>query len=396
MVAWHPRGEVLASCSYDNSIKLWVMDGDDWVCAQTLEGERAAPGAAACAPGQLQRPLTGAATAVDLVPGACRLTSGHAACRLLAAAGPLAHESTVWCIAFTRDGQHMASCSDDRTVKASAAAGLGGGRGCRAWTAHAQPLCEASSCLCCWRWGKAGAEPRAADGQAFINVGVRAAGARLQVWECRFRGAEPAFVLSASISGHHDRTIYSLDWSCDDAYLATGGSLARVPCPRALAVGSAHPAQAEGRARRPGVHRGSKAARGCIEGHAQAIPARAHTAWCLSRTAGSGTNSIQLFTRAGGDAGPQSSDHPPGSGATEGSPGSLSPEAAANGQGVQEGPQGGSWQEAARVQQAHELDVNCVRWHPHHAWLLASASDDGSIKLWRHTRADAPLQRLQV
>jgi hypothetical protein len=37
-LAWHPAGELLASCSYDNSVKLWVNDGDEWVCAQTLGG----------------------------------------------------------------------------------------------------------------------------------------------------------------------------------------------------------------------------------------------------------------------------------------------------------------------------------------------------------------------
>lgn len=38
-IAWHPSRELLASCSYDNSIKLWANDEADWVCVQTLEGE---------------------------------------------------------------------------------------------------------------------------------------------------------------------------------------------------------------------------------------------------------------------------------------------------------------------------------------------------------------------
>ena len=37
-VRWHPQGEVLASASYDDSIKLWVDEDDEWVCAQTLAG----------------------------------------------------------------------------------------------------------------------------------------------------------------------------------------------------------------------------------------------------------------------------------------------------------------------------------------------------------------------
>ena len=38
-VAWHPHGEVLVSASYDDSIKLWVLCDDDWICAQTLSSE---------------------------------------------------------------------------------------------------------------------------------------------------------------------------------------------------------------------------------------------------------------------------------------------------------------------------------------------------------------------
>ena len=37
-LAWHPEEERLVSCSYDDSLKVWVPDddGDDWRCAQTL------------------------------------------------------------------------------------------------------------------------------------------------------------------------------------------------------------------------------------------------------------------------------------------------------------------------------------------------------------------------
>lgn len=37
-VAWHPDGEILVSCSYDDSIKLWREAGGDWMCEQTLSG----------------------------------------------------------------------------------------------------------------------------------------------------------------------------------------------------------------------------------------------------------------------------------------------------------------------------------------------------------------------
>lgn len=38
MVAWQPGGELLASASYDDSIKLWRDVGDEWECTQTLSG----------------------------------------------------------------------------------------------------------------------------------------------------------------------------------------------------------------------------------------------------------------------------------------------------------------------------------------------------------------------
>ena len=32
---------------------------------------------------------------------------------------------------------------------------------------------------------------------------------------------------------------------------------------------------------------------------------------------------------------------------------------------------------------AHNGDVNCVRWHPLDSTFLASAGDDGTVRLWR-------------
>ncbi|CAG8434601.1 15079_t:CDS:2 [Funneliformis mosseae] len=65
MVIWHPTNELLASASYDDTIKLWREDDDDWYCSDTLEG----------------------------------------------------HESTVWAIDFDKDGEYLVSASDDKTIK---------------------------------------------------------------------------------------------------------------------------------------------------------------------------------------------------------------------------------------------------------------------------------------
>ena len=45
-------------------------------------------------------------------------------------------------------------------------------------------------------------------------------------------------------------------------------------------------------------------------------------------------------------------------------------------------------------EQAHDFDVNCVRWHPKDPLLLASAGDDNSVKLWRYTPAAAEMNGL--
>lgn len=36
------------------------------------------------------------------------------------------------------------------------------------------------------------------------------------------------------------------------------------------------------------------------------------------------------------------------------------------------------------IENAHEQDVNCVRWNPKTGKILLSCSDDGSVKLWRN------------
>ena len=64
-IAWVPDNLVLASASYDNTIKFWAQKDDDWECIDTIAG----------------------------------------------------HSSTVWCIDFTKDGKFLASVSDDMKTK---------------------------------------------------------------------------------------------------------------------------------------------------------------------------------------------------------------------------------------------------------------------------------------
>ena len=65
-VKWHPSDNLLFSTSYDNTIRCWKYDEavDDWLCNLSISG----------------------------------------------------HLSTVWQLDFSPDGQHIASCSEDRQI----------------------------------------------------------------------------------------------------------------------------------------------------------------------------------------------------------------------------------------------------------------------------------------
>ena len=45
-----------------------------------------------------------------------------------------------------------------------------------------------------------------------------------------------------------------------------------------------------------------------------------------------------------------------------------------------------SFQLSIKKLDAHPTDVNCVRWHPKDPNLLASAGDDGCIRLWHYQK----------
>ena len=38
---------------------------------------------------------------------------------------------------------------------------------------------------------------------------------------------------------------------------------------------------------------------------------------------------------------------------------------------------------------AHDGDVNCVKWHPRDGTRLVSCGDDGAVRMWRYRRGTA-------
>ncbi|NWI88569.1 CIAO1 protein, partial [Pitta sordida] len=101
-----PPAQLLASASYDDTVRLYREEEDDWVCCATLEG----------------------------------------------------HDSTVWAVAFDRDGERLASVSDDRTL--------------RIWRRFGPGNREGVAC--------SGTDP---------------------TWKC-----------VCTLSGYHSRTIYDVSW----------------------------------------------------------------------------------------------------------------------------------------------------------------------------------------
>jgi len=49
-VQFHPRQQLLLSASYDDTVKVWAEDGDDWYCVSTLDAHSTTVWALACSP----------------------------------------------------------------------------------------------------------------------------------------------------------------------------------------------------------------------------------------------------------------------------------------------------------------------------------------------------------
>lgn len=155
---------------------------------------------------------------------------------------------------------------------------------------------------------------------------------RMVVWKAQTPSAADAsfvvdaltFTRSAVIAGGHTRTVFSCDWARDAALLAEGSGSSS----EAAAAATAASALVTG----PPVLASSGA-----------------------------DDTIRVYR--------EESELGPGVGsATSGGSGSAA----------------STFTQVVCVQHAHQGDVNVVRWHPTDTTLLASAGDDGLVKLWRY------------
>ncbi|CAL5220729.1 g2787 [Coccomyxa viridis] len=314
-LAWSPSGETLASCSGDKTVRLWTRrspGSEEWVCDAILEESQTRTiRCCSWAPGgrQLATASFDATTAIWEVQGGVWEQ----------VATLEGHENEVKGVAWSPSGCIIATCSRDKSVWLWEAlpgneyecmdVKQGHSQDVKAvvWHPEGEILvsCSYDDSMKLWResddeWiceqtlsGPGLGHASTVWGAAFEAGGKRMVSCSddntLKVWACRSRDGNLRWAPLTTLSGYHDRTVYSVDWS-------SSGAIA----------------------------------------------------------SGSGDNSICIFEEeasASADVDPQ---------------------------------QKPAFHLAVRQRDAHSTDINCVRWHPTDPTLLASAGDDGSIKLWRY------------
>lgn len=225
---WSPSGCHLATCGRDKSVWVWEkLPGNEFECAAVMQGHTQDVKTARWHPGG-DYVVSGSYDDTIKV-WAEDPDEDEWRCVQTIGGATSGHTSTVWGLSFHPSGNRMASCSDDLTLKI--------------WDTSLEPSDE--------------------------------------------KGPTKGWKHLCTLSGYHERTIFSVDWSKVNGLIATG----------------------------------------------------------------SADDSIRLFSEdkeaeiTGDDSSP-------------------------------------SFRIIFQKKKAHSSDVNCVQWHPKDPRLLASAGDDGVIKIW--------------
>jgi len=303
--SWHPSGDILASCGEDKTVRLWVRQGEAWVCKTVLtEGHQRTIRRVAWSPcGQFL-----ASASFDGTVAVWDKKSGEYEC----GASLEGHENEVKCVAWSPGGEFLATCSRDKSVwlwdvdydddEYSCASVLHSHtQDVKAVAWHPElPILASCSYDNNIRMYKE-------DGDDWISfttltshnntvwdiawdkTGDRLASCSedtsVKIWQSykpgnnegiQNSGSDPSWKCSATLSGYHSRAVYSIDWG--EAGLVTGG----------------------------------------------------------------GDDTIRVWQEAGAD-----------------------------------------WSVVTTLSDCHDMDVNCVTWNPRQTNLLASCSDDESIKIWK-------------
>lgn len=112
-VAWNPKGNILASCGTDKTIKLWSLDqvSKEWRCIDTLsDGHTRTIRWVSWSP-------CGSKLATASFDASITIWKRKAFDNTFEMVNNLeGHENEVKCTAWSSDGEHLASCSRDKSV----------------------------------------------------------------------------------------------------------------------------------------------------------------------------------------------------------------------------------------------------------------------------------------
>lgn len=317
-VSWSPDGRCLATASFDASTAIWRIQDNAWELVATLEGHENEVKSVAWAPTGTMIATCGRDRSVwiwESLPDnefeVIDVKQGHS--------------QDVKMVAWHPDGELLVSASYDDSIKL--------------WRDVGDE----------WECVQTLSGPGLGHSSTVWAVAFNQSGSRmvscsddtsLKVW--RDTKSKFAWKLEETLSGHHQRTVFSVDWSAGDVIASGAGD-------NSICVFRPSPTEADSAA----VNSSSR-----------------------------GASAISAVSPDDGSAAKGSAD----AGAAAAAYGQTSPAAAAGSiaaqhQQLQQGRQ--SYQLLARRAEAHAADVNCVRWHPVDHSLLASAGDDNEVKLWR-------------
>ncbi|KAL6781999.1 hypothetical protein ACKKBF_B10240 [Auxenochlorella protothecoides x Auxenochlorella symbiontica] len=359
-VAWSPPGDTLASCSGDKTVRIWRRSqpgSDTWHCTAILEDVHSRTIRSCCwspTGSHLATASFDRTVAIWEVKGAVwemtTLLEGH--------------ESEVKDVAWSPDGGLLATCSRDKTVWVWESApgdeyevldvkhGHTQDVKTVRWHPGGEVLVSASydDSMKLWvgeddEWvcAQTLSGPGIGHNSTVWDLSFESTGKfmvscsddrTLKIWACKSGSRQdgPRWQLATTLRGDHSRTIFSVDWSRCAPLIASGGADNSICIHGVGGAASASPPQAD----------------------ANAMPS------------------------------PPGSDSGPGSGPSL-APGLkvrslFMPEHGFQAPPVEKLAVTLSHKEAA----AHASDTNCVRWHPTIPGLLASAGDDGILKLWQY------------